>query len=1792
MAEDKTPKGEVNQEFGQAFRGLNMDNIPNQVDKGSLSYALNAAIENFDSNSITYQNEPANEFCLNMPKDYILVGKYLIPEQAKQVFFLANPSTGDSEIGYMYNNDCKYQVLINAKCLNFDVRYPIHKIVHKTSNCDGTEIYWAQRNSDRRYINLDPTKIPYLPLPDSTPCDEQLTQLLDCNQIRVQPNYDIPQLQVKDVLIGGNIIAGGYQFGIQYSDALSNPLSSVHSITNPTPIADEQITSPNFNYPVGKSIVVGITNIETGGQFDYFNLIVIKTINAITSVELVGTYNIDGASKEITYAGQNVSAIRLTISDVFEKFPFYGPADDVTTAQDVLIWKGLSAPERINYQSIANQITILWETVRIPSGENYSDELIATNYRGYLRDEVYPLEFVPLLRSGQQVDGFHIPGKKLTQTEKAMPKIMPTDDDFIEDPNNPDFASGADYWRIYNTAVVIGNSVGYEPNNPVYKGPYQYGSMSYWESEEYYPCDKTMWGELANTPIRHHKFPDVNVSPIIESKSYTPGSDPTMGNDAIFPIGIRIDIDQIKLLIKMSDLTEEQKADIVGFKIVRGDRTDNKSIVAKGMLRNVGKYERDDQAFYYPNYPYNDLHADPFINGVNNAYNSVAKAWLVVCTEPGTIQIGDPNTNKPGPRPMYIGTEEVCSTTRPSVLKGKATVGPSEYDVWHVRDRGCHGSRVNWSDPFSSDNTEKTDRSGWMEASLGSSKNSFYCRVAVGDNVHFECNNGGSLDFCRCQPEGDQEPSTVQPINIIDLSGGGADDPHIGRRTSKICTGNTPINISAADDGIKYRQIFNSPETSFGQPFLGDVLKLESVMFGGGLAHFVEVKDNAKYRLLTYEAQKDALISAGNVGGGDATATFTAYQAYLEIYINGITRKNYAYSFNSVGDYNYSVPVPNGQHIKQRRLDLRKYLIPAVQNVGEDDIDINNYQRESSVYLRTLGSTTSNDPAPLPFPHMSTNMIPLNIQDTSRFTVGCNDTSPCAPEPGTITTSTTTTAAPGYCPGSCSEPEKKHPIKVVSYYASLKNTFRSQWGQIYSYQTIDTGFQIDLDTEIVGNKIAFGGDTFITRYAYKTKVPFFIDNRVGAPDDSEIFYDELGNIGYPKYWHSARSILSDYNVPNLGVMTNIISHKAHNFDCPNCQTPAPPDSNPNRTYYDGIYYLFAYGIPNFYVETSYNVDLRQAFNNKEGEFWPHVSNSIPDDWVQESFVSIANDNTYYYNGSFSKQNTENFFSHIPANWEFKTCEYVYPFRAIFSDAQVATADTTVNNWLTYRAGSFFDFPQNYGALTSLDGIDKGQVLARFENKSLLYNALYTTQTNTNGQIYLGQSLFSRQPPPLDYAETDLGYIGSQHKFLLKIPPGQISIDAKRGQIFLLAGNSVKDLAAPGSGMNRFFTDHLAFEILRYFPNAMIDNNFNGMGLHGVYDSKFNRMIITKLDYIPLKDNIHYDEIKQEFYIRTELEDNNYFDTQVFLSDEDNFCNKSWTLSYSFISNSWLSFHSYLPNWYIGENNFFYSGKKSCCSPFDFEFIAGELVPNPPTTTSTTTFPLPPTTTTTTTAALNCAMNGGTAIETDCTLIGSGVITVPPVPAPCVRPSGLQAFSFVTGYDILSPASTVVSTGSFSEACDAKTFIFSNPVGIEVNTLIGHTLALQVGSPVYAENGTQDCTIYPNGFYSWNDPSVGIVEVSGGYIVSITPCDITTTTTSTTCNLYFYNVEVYNCNFCEMLSGGTIANSQQLTIGKWYYDPVADFKIKIISSAGCGSGDTDRGILDSSKHDACAGFNCL
>ena len=235
----------INQNINQAIYGLNLDSIPEQVKPGQLSYALNAVVENFDGNMISYQNEQSNVLCTNFPTGYKVIGVHSTNEQNKTILFLVNPYTYDSEIGYIQNtincdydnpsnldeqtsstyvnngynpidcncapkskdevlsfyeryinnlsktdnkSCCEYNKIINSKCLNFSIDNPIFSIVHRTTrNCE-VEIYWADGLNPRRFINLN--DLPFKEILNG--CDRIKTQEVDCSLLDVQGSFSIP----------------------------------------------------------------------------------------------------------------------------------------------------------------------------------------------------------------------------------------------------------------------------------------------------------------------------------------------------------------------------------------------------------------------------------------------------------------------------------------------------------------------------------------------------------------------------------------------------------------------------------------------------------------------------------------------------------------------------------------------------------------------------------------------------------------------------------------------------------------------------------------------------------------------------------------------------------------------------------------------------------------------------------------------------------------------------------------------------------------------------------------------------------------------------------------------------------------------------------------------------------------------------------------------------------------------------------------------------------------------------------------------------------------------------------------------------------------------------------------------------------------------------------------------------------------------------------------------------------------------------------------------------------------
>jgi hypothetical protein len=115
--ETTSSKGNITNNYNAGQTGLNMDNTLGQIKKGTLTYALNANIENFDSNSVNYQNEEGNVPCVDedgvlFPDNTIVIGTHFINEQNKHIFFLVNTETGGSEIGQIANNNCIYETIL------------------------------------------------------------------------------------------------------------------------------------------------------------------------------------------------------------------------------------------------------------------------------------------------------------------------------------------------------------------------------------------------------------------------------------------------------------------------------------------------------------------------------------------------------------------------------------------------------------------------------------------------------------------------------------------------------------------------------------------------------------------------------------------------------------------------------------------------------------------------------------------------------------------------------------------------------------------------------------------------------------------------------------------------------------------------------------------------------------------------------------------------------------------------------------------------------------------------------------------------------------------------------------------------------------------------------------------------------------------------------------------------------------------------------------------------------------------------------------------------------------------------------------------------------------------------------------------------------------------------------------------------------------------------------------------------------------------------------------------------
>ena len=637
MSENKDIQGKSTQ-----VTGLKKSVHKSLLKDGEYHHLKNGTISSFEGDIPFIQNMPSNLECVTLPDGYNLLNSEFIKERDYHVLFLVNPSLNKSEIGFFYGNQCKYETKLNQNCLNFSISYPI-KCQYKIKNCE-LHLYFQDGFNSDRHINLD--DLPFKKqLVDGCYVD---TDVFDCSAINIQNDLIPPVVKPKIPIEAGALYTGVYQFAVCYANINGDEQSSYYSKTNPIPIYEDRFSSyentegSQANKLTDKAIPVEFSNLDI--RYDYINLAVIKTIQGTPTYELIATLPI--STKEYIYTGREVTKL-LSIDKILGLYPDYFNSKTITSANNYLIRANMSTEDEANYQPCANLIELEWVVIRKKADNfesTYKNPLNSVEYKGYQRGEVYPFGIQFLLSNGRKTSVFHIPGRKPKSSDLVKYTVdnIPSGEscNFFELTDNDTCLnsklSELYYWQIYDTATIT------EQKNPdeltICDGDVvARGDFAYWESTDFYPCNQEVYQNLSGQKIRHHKFPsNETIHHHNQPYSFTPsGESSAYVNDEtyIYPIGVQLKKplkDYIQIAINRGILTKEEANLIAGYEIVRGDRTGNKSIIAKGLLYNMNFYNDinpstgNSEQVLYPNYPFNDLNIDNFLgNEISNDYSII-----------------------------------------------------------------------------------------------------------------------------------------------------------------------------------------------------------------------------------------------------------------------------------------------------------------------------------------------------------------------------------------------------------------------------------------------------------------------------------------------------------------------------------------------------------------------------------------------------------------------------------------------------------------------------------------------------------------------------------------------------------------------------------------------------------------------------------------------------------------------------------------------------------------------------------------------------------------------------------------------------------------------------------------------------------------------------------------------------------------------------------------------------------------------------------------------------------------
>lgn len=406
-------------------KGLYTDVGPNIQPKSTYRYALNMVDETAEGDFNFMSIEESDYYFTALKKDFIPIGRVYIGDK-KFAIWSVSKDESISEIGILDIKAKLYTAYVNDEeaiaeyKLGFSLTHQIQSVFRLRGGCDLT-VYWTDKKSPARYFNFNKVQ------------DFQNSNgMWVASKFNLQRTYKyIPNFSKATVLeSGGSIEPGGYNFSIQLVDGDMNPTEWISTsplvriyndlVTNEYAEIKGSINSDSdyLNFPTtSKAIELQFSNLDT--DYLYYRVAIIVSNNGSGNVNKVYYSDVISTNKDtFIYTGLNHVA-EGSVQEISAFNSILGKVGHIEQLENRLILSDIEGIEN-NYcalQKYASQIKVdcVTKNVILNSVEDPANtKNPAYDFNGgsgYMPGEIYAKGIVWIFEGNHLSPVFHIPGK-------------------------------------------------------------------------------------------------------------------------------------------------------------------------------------------------------------------------------------------------------------------------------------------------------------------------------------------------------------------------------------------------------------------------------------------------------------------------------------------------------------------------------------------------------------------------------------------------------------------------------------------------------------------------------------------------------------------------------------------------------------------------------------------------------------------------------------------------------------------------------------------------------------------------------------------------------------------------------------------------------------------------------------------------------------------------------------------------------------------------------------------------------------------------------------------------------------------------------------------------------------------------------------------------------------------------------------------------------------------------------------------------------------------------------------